>query len=62
MKTSLYLENVDSFGDWRILVSTRAEGHLRQARRASAGMFKVYVKKIRCAFGVRPQADSPLMS
>jgi hypothetical protein len=47
VKASLYFDSAEGFGEWRILVSTRAEHDLRVARGADAKMFKIYFKKIR---------------
>jgi hypothetical protein len=46
-KALLYFDSPEDFGEWRILMSTRAERELRVARRADAKMFKIYFKKIR---------------
>jgi hypothetical protein len=47
VKALLSSDSAEGFGEWRILVSTRAEHDLRVARRADAKMFKIYFKKIR---------------
>ena len=47
MKAALYFDSADGFGEWRILISTRAERDLRQARKRDAKMFGIYAKKIK---------------
>jgi hypothetical protein len=49
LRAVLYFENAESFGDWRILISKTAEKHLREACKADAGMFKIYIKKLQLA-------------
>jgi hypothetical protein len=50
MNSVLYFESAQGFGEWRILISTRAEKHLRQARKKDGKMFIVIMKKIRLAY------------
>ncbi|KAG2108067.1 P-loop containing nucleoside triphosphate hydrolase protein [Suillus discolor] len=47
MKTALYFDNADGFGEWRILISTQAYKHLREFRRADKNIFKIIFKKIK---------------
>ncbi|KAI0757678.1 hypothetical protein C8Q80DRAFT_1134850 [Daedaleopsis nitida] len=47
MKAALYFDSADGFGEWRILISTRADRDLRQARRRDAKTFAIFVKKIK---------------
>ncbi|KAF8807162.1 hypothetical protein BYT27DRAFT_7189247 [Phlegmacium glaucopus] len=47
MKAALYFESADGFGEWRILISTRADHDLRDARRKDSKFFKIIVKKIK---------------
>ncbi|KAH9855762.1 hypothetical protein C2E23DRAFT_548924 [Lenzites betulinus] len=47
MKAALYFDSADGFGEWRVLISTRADRDLRQARNKSPGVFKIYIKKIK---------------
>ncbi len=47
MKAALYFDSAEGFGEWRILISTRADGNLRQARRRDAKLFQIFVKKIK---------------
>jgi len=47
MKAALYFESVKGFGQWRILISSRADKMLRKARRSDAKIFKIIVKKIK---------------
>ncbi|KAI1785420.1 hypothetical protein LXA43DRAFT_132940 [Ganoderma leucocontextum] len=47
MKAALYFDSAKGFGEWRILISTRADRDLRQARRRDAKLFQIFVKKIK---------------
>ncbi|KAI0716097.1 hypothetical protein C8T65DRAFT_606293 [Cerioporus squamosus] len=47
MKAALYFDSADGFGEWRILISARADRDLRQARRRDAKTFAIFVKKIK---------------
>ena len=47
MKAALYFDSANGFGEWRIFLSTRATGHLREWRRNDASTFKIIVKKIK---------------
>ncbi|KAI1785582.1 hypothetical protein LXA43DRAFT_1185708 [Ganoderma leucocontextum] len=47
MKAALYFDSAEGFGEWRILISTRADRDLRQARRRDAKLFQIFVKKIK---------------
>ena len=47
MKAALYFDSADGFGEWRILISTRADRDLRQARNKSPKTFKIIIKKIK---------------
>jgi hypothetical protein len=47
IKAALYFENVEGFGEWRILLSTRAQKYLREVRRGNVAMFDIVVKKIK---------------
>lgn len=49
LKVVLNFDLIEGFGDWHILVSTRAQKDLRDARRRDAKRFIIYVKKMRCA-------------
>jgi hypothetical protein len=44
---ALHFDSAEGFGDWRILISTRADSELRDAHRKDAKMFKIIVKKIK---------------
>ena len=46
IKASLRFDNVEGFGEWRILLSTKAQKYLREARRSNGTMLKIVVKKI----------------
>ncbi|KAH9855777.1 hypothetical protein C2E23DRAFT_901145 [Lenzites betulinus] len=47
LMASLYLENIEGFGEWPITASTRALRDLRNARNEDGKKFKIIVKKIR---------------
>ncbi|KAI9068145.1 hypothetical protein FKP32DRAFT_1672451 [Trametes sanguinea] len=47
MKAALYFESADGFGEWRILISTRADRDLRQARSKNPKLFKIIVNKLK---------------
>ena len=47
IRAALYLESVKSFGDWRILISSRAEKMLRKERKSDRESFEIVIKKIR---------------
>ncbi|CAA7264670.1 unnamed protein product [Cyclocybe aegerita] len=47
MKAALYFDSAEGFGEWRILISTRADRDLREARRKDAKFFKIIIKKIK---------------
>ena len=48
MKAAFHFDSVEGFGDWRILVSTRADRDLRTAKKSDQKLFKIILKKIRC--------------
>lgn len=53
MKAALYFDTVEGFGDWRIYISTRADGNLRETRKKDPTLFKIIIKKIKyVCFGV----------
>jgi hypothetical protein len=47
MKGSLYLEDIEEFGDWAILLSPRAQKDLRDVKRSDGAMFRIVMKKIK---------------
>ncbi|GBE78672.1 predicted protein [Sparassis crispa] len=47
MKAALYFDSADGFGEWRILISTRADADLRQTRKRDTKLFGIIVKKIK---------------
>ena len=47
MKVSLYFDGIKGFGEWQILLSTRAQKYLRDVKRANAAMFQTVMKKIK---------------
>ncbi|KAH8101588.1 hypothetical protein BXZ70DRAFT_933981 [Cristinia sonorae] len=47
MKAALYFDSVEGFGQWRIYISTRADGNLRETRKRDPKLFKIIIKKIK---------------
>ncbi|KAG2034062.1 hypothetical protein BDR03DRAFT_993883 [Suillus americanus] len=47
MKATLYFDNANGFGEWRILISTEAQKHLRDHRRADKKIFKIIYKTLK---------------
>ncbi|THG96062.1 hypothetical protein EW026_g5704 [Hermanssonia centrifuga] len=47
MKAALYFESVEGFGEWRILISTRADRNIREAKKKDSKLFRIIMKKIR---------------
>ena len=48
MQAALYFGDVKGFGEWSILLSTRAQEDLRDCRRADGVMFWIVMKTIKC--------------
>ncbi|KAI6021206.1 P-loop containing nucleoside triphosphate hydrolase protein [Pisolithus marmoratus] len=46
MRVSLYFDNADGFGEWRVLIGTSATKKLREFRRNDANKFKMVYRKI----------------
>ncbi|KAJ2926890.1 hypothetical protein H1R20_g10212, partial [Candolleomyces eurysporus] len=46
IKAALYFESAPGLGEWRILVSTRTDRELREARRGDTKFFRSVIKKI----------------
>ena len=47
MKAALYFDDVEGFGEWSILLSTRAQKDLRDYKRADGAMFRIIMKKMK---------------
>ncbi|THH32624.1 hypothetical protein EUX98_g1581 [Antrodiella citrinella] len=47
MRAALYFDTVDGFGDWRVYISTRADGNLRETKKKDPMLFKIIIKKIK---------------
>ena len=47
MKAALYFDNIEGFGEWSVLLSTRAQQDLRDVKRADREMFRMVMKKIK---------------
>ena len=41
-------DNADGFGEWRILISTRADTDLRYMRKKNPALFDITLNKIKC--------------
>jgi len=46
--SALYFANAPGFGQWRLLISGRADRDLRQFRSRDANMYKIIIKKLMC--------------
>jgi hypothetical protein len=44
---ALHFNSAEGFGEWRILISARADGDLRETRRKDRKSFAIIVKKIK---------------
>ena len=47
MKASLYFDDIEGFGEWAILLSTRAQKDLRDKKRSDPTTFRIVMKKIK---------------
>ena len=47
MRAALYFDSAEGFGQWRILVSGRADRNLREARKKDTNLFRITLKKIK---------------
>ena len=47
MKTTLYLDDIEGFGEWSILLSTRAQKDIRDVKGADGAVFRIVMKKIK---------------
>lgn len=47
MKAALYFDDIEGFGEWSILLSTRAQKDMREVRRADGMIFRIVMKKIK---------------
>jgi len=47
MKATVYFDDIEGFGEWAILLSTRAQKYLRDIRCADFPMFQILIKKIK---------------
>jgi len=44
---ALYFDDIKGFGEWPILLSTRAQKALREVKRADGAVFRIVLRKIR---------------
>ena len=47
MKAALYFDDIEGFGEWTILLSTRAQKDLRDFKHSDGAMFRIVMKKIK---------------
>lgn len=47
MKAAIYFDNIEGFGEWSILLSTRAQQDLRDIRHEDRETFLMVMKKIK---------------
>ncbi|KAF8460963.1 hypothetical protein DFH94DRAFT_790038 [Russula ochroleuca] len=47
MKAALYFDNAEGFGQWRILISVRADRDLRKTKKKDTNLFRITLKKIK---------------
>jgi hypothetical protein len=47
MKAALYFDDIEGFGEWAVLLSTRAQKDMREVRRADGTIFRIVMKKIK---------------
>lgn len=47
IKAALRFENAEGFGEWQILLSTKAQKYLREVGRGNGTMYEIVVKKMK---------------
>ena len=50
MNAALYFDNAEGFGQWRILISERANRDLRKTMKKDTNLFRITLKKIKYSF------------
>ena len=50
MKAALYFDSAEGFGQWRILISGRADRNLRETKKKDSSLFRITLKKIKYPF------------
>ena len=50
----LYFGNIEGFGEWSILLSTRAHKDLRDFKRADGAIFQIIMNKLKWDFALDP--------
>ena len=53
MKAALYFDDIEGFGEWVVLLSTRAQKDLRDVKRANGAMFRIVMKNIKWELPLR---------
>ncbi|KAJ3515657.1 hypothetical protein NLJ89_g1627 [Agrocybe chaxingu] len=47
LKSAMYFENAEGFGNWKLLISSRADSDLRACSRKDRASFKIVVRKLK---------------
>jgi hypothetical protein len=47
MRAALYFDSAEGFGQWRILISGRADRNLRETKKKDTNLFRITLKKIK---------------
>ena len=47
MKAALYFDDIDGFGEWSVLLSTRTQKDMREIRRKDGTMFRIIMQKMK---------------
>jgi hypothetical protein len=50
MKAALYFDSAEGFGQWRILISGKANRNLRETKKKDPNLFRITLKKIKYPF------------
>ena len=50
MKAALYFDSAEGFGQWRILISGKANRNLRETKKKDPNLFRITLKKIKYSF------------
>jgi len=61
MKAALYFDDIEGFGEWSIMLSTRAQKDLREVRRADGAVFRIVMKKIKWDLKLNPSLQRLLL-
>ena len=50
MKAALYFDSAEGFGQWRVLISGKANRNLRETKKKDPNLFRITLKKIKYLF------------